>query len=116
MFYCLIRLKQNFWSELQRSIFGKKFSTTNDPAKTIITVNHGGGSIMHWGFFAAGGTGNIDKAHVIMNSNNILKLLEKKFVPQPLRQYMAIVSDTYRLIILNIVQNNDQEMVPEQHD
>jgi len=47
---------------------------------------------MLWGFFAAGGTGNLVKAHVVMNSNNILKLLEKKFVPQPLRQYMAIVS------------------------
>ena len=84
--------------------------------KTIITVNHTGGSIMHWGFFDAAGTGNLVKAHVVMTSNNILKLLEKKFVSQPLRQYNAILSDTYRLIILNIVQNNDQEMVPEQHD
>ena len=71
---------------------------------------------MHWRFFDAAGTGNLVKAHVVMTSNNILKLLEKKFVSQPLRQYNAILSDTYRLIILNIVQNNDQEMVPEQYD
>ncbi|CDQ66483.1 unnamed protein product [Oncorhynchus mykiss] len=47
------------------------------PKKTIPTVAHGGGSIMLWGCFAAGGTGALHKIDGIMRTENYVDILKK---------------------------------------
>ena len=42
-------------------MFGGKRGKACKPKNTIQTVKHGGGSIMLWGSFAAGGTGALHK-------------------------------------------------------
>ena len=47
------------------------------PKNTIPTVNHGGGSIMLWGSFAAGGTGELHKINGIMRQDNYEDILKQ---------------------------------------
>ena len=48
------------------------------PKNTIPTMTHGGGSIMFWGCFAAGGTGALHKIDGIMREDNYVDILKQR--------------------------------------
>ena len=47
------------------------------PKNIILTVKHVGGSIMLWGWFAAGGTGAHHKIDSIMREDNYVDILKQ---------------------------------------
>ena len=78
--------KHILWSdETKIELFGlntkkyvwRKTGSANDPANTIPTVKHGGGCIMLWGCFAAGGTGSLVKIDGLMDSKKYIEILEE---------------------------------------
>ena len=78
--------KKVLWSdETQIELFGhqgkryvwRKPNTSHHPENTIPTVKHGGGSIMLWGCFAAGGTGALHKIDGIMRKENYVDILKQ---------------------------------------
>jgi transposase len=59
-----------------RRVWRKKKDEYN-PKSTIPTVKHGGGTIMLWGCFAAGGTGALHKIDGIMRKENYVDILKQ---------------------------------------
>ncbi|KAK3560358.1 hypothetical protein QTP86_006443 [Hemibagrus guttatus] len=55
-------------------IWGKKGEAFN-PKNTIPTVKHGGGNLMFWGCFSAGGPGNLIKVNGTMKKEQYIKIL-----------------------------------------
>ena len=58
-------------------MFGGKRGTLARPKNTITIVKHGGGNIMFWGCFAAGGTGALHNIDGIMRNNHYADLLKQ---------------------------------------
>ncbi|KAI4873356.1 hypothetical protein NFI96_015959, partial [Prochilodus magdalenae] len=81
----------NFWrhvlwsDETKIDLFGhndhryiwRKKGEACKPKNTIPTVKHGGGSIMLWGCFAAGGTGALHKIDGIMRKEHYVEILKQ---------------------------------------
>lgn len=81
----------NFWrhvlwsDETKIELFGhndnryiwRKKGEACKPKNTIPTVKHGGGSIMLWGCFAAGGTGALHKIDGIMRKEHYVDILKQ---------------------------------------
>ena len=70
------------WSdETKIELFGhnvwRKKGEACKPNNTILTVKHGGGSIMLWGCFAAGGAGALHKIDDIMSQENDVDILKQ---------------------------------------
>ena len=78
--------KNVLWSdETKIELFGhndhryvwRKKGDAYKPKNTIPTVKHGGGSIMLWGSFAAGGTGALHKIDGTMRKENYVDILKQ---------------------------------------
>ena len=55
----------------------RKKGKAGRPKNTISTVNHGGGSIILWECFAAGGTGALHKIDGVMTKENYVDILKQ---------------------------------------
>ncbi|KAK3565026.1 hypothetical protein QTP86_032538 [Hemibagrus guttatus] len=53
-----------------------------NPKNTIPTVKHGGGNLMFWGCFSAGGPGNLIRVNGIMKKEQYIKILNNNIIRQ----------------------------------
>ena len=57
-------------------VWRKKGEACN-PKSTVLTVKHGGGSIMLWGYFLSQGTANLVRVQGIMKTDNYIQILDE---------------------------------------
>ena len=65
-----------FGHNVHRYVWRKKWEACK-PKNTIPTVKHGGGSILLWGCFAAGGTGALHKINGFMRQEMYVDILKQ---------------------------------------
>ncbi|MDW1631377.1 transposase, partial [Vibrio sp. Y176] len=64
---------------------GRREGTAHDPKHTTSSVKHGGGSVMVWGCFAGGQTGDLHKVTGILNQHGYHSILQRHAIPSGLR-------------------------------
>ena len=74
---CSDETKIELFGHIDHRYVWRKKGEACKPKNTIPTVKHGGGSIMLWRCFAAGGTGALHKIDGIMRMENYVDILKQ---------------------------------------
>lgn len=73
--------KVELFGNAHKQFVHRRHNEVFEEKNTILTVKHGGGSIMLWGCFAASGTGGLDRITGIMKSEDYQAILGRNVLP-----------------------------------